>query len=76
MKAAIETAAADAPAVRVRFLGFQNQTQLSRYYHAADLRRLIEQILTPEDEELTPTMKLKRRGVHDRYADAIADLYA
>ena len=37
MKAAIEAAAADVPAVRVRFLGFQNQTRLSRYYHAADL---------------------------------------
>ncbi len=30
----------------------------------------------PDTEVLTPTMKLKRRGVHDRYADAIADLYA
>jgi glycosyltransferase involved in cell wall biosynthesis len=25
------------PSVEVRFLGFRNQTQLSRYYHAADL---------------------------------------
>ena len=37
MKALISAAAADAPSVRVRFLGFQNQTRLSRYYHAADL---------------------------------------
>ena len=37
MKAFMESAAADAPAVRGRFLGFQNQTRLSRYYHAADL---------------------------------------
>src|SRR5262245_22758868 len=29
-----------APRVEVRFLGFQNQTQLSRYYHAADLLAL------------------------------------
>ena len=29
--------AAAAPVVRTRFLGFQNQTRLSRYYHAVDL---------------------------------------
>jgi glycosyltransferase involved in cell wall biosynthesis len=29
--------AGDIPTVKIRFLGFQNQTQLSRYYHAADL---------------------------------------
>ena len=32
--------------------------------------RLIEQILTPEDEELTPTMKLKRTFVNVKYKDA------
>lgn len=37
MKALMQSAAADAPSVRARFLGFQNQTRLSRYYHAADL---------------------------------------
>jgi glycosyltransferase involved in cell wall biosynthesis len=37
MRAQIETLAADTPRVRVHFLGFQNQTRLSRYYHAADL---------------------------------------
>jgi glycosyltransferase involved in cell wall biosynthesis len=37
LKGQMEGLAAAAPAVRVRFLGFQNQTQLSRYYHAADL---------------------------------------
>ena len=30
---------------------------------------LIERQLTPEDEELTPTMKLKRNFVNKRYAD-------
>lgn len=34
---ALVTAAAADPPVEVRFLGFQNQTRLSRFYHAADL---------------------------------------
>src|SRR5260370_13475123 len=38
--------------------------------------RLIEQILTPEDEELTPTMKLKRSLVSRKYKELIDDMYA
>jgi long-chain acyl-CoA synthetase len=38
--------------------------------------RLIEQILTPEDEELTPTMKLKRSLVSRKYKAVIDDMYA
>jgi len=38
--------------------------------------RLIEQILTPEDDELTPTMKLKRTLVNTKYKDVIDDMYA
>jgi len=38
--------------------------------------RLIEQILTPEDEELTPTMKLKRAFVNRKYKDVIDAMYA
>jgi long-chain acyl-CoA synthetase len=30
----------------------------------------------PDSEELTPTSKLKRRGIHTKYAQAIEDLYA
>jgi long-chain acyl-CoA synthetase len=37
--------------------------------------RLIEQQLTPEDEELTPTMKLKRQLVNTKYHDLIEDMY-
>jgi len=37
--------------------------------------RLIEQILTPEDDELTPTMKLKRTFVSVKYKDVIDTMY-
>jgi long-chain acyl-CoA synthetase len=37
--------------------------------------RLIEQILTPEDEELTPTMKLKRSLVNRKYHGLIDGMY-
>ncbi len=36
---------------------------------------LIEQKLTAEDEELTPTMKLKRKLVNDKYKDLIDGMY-
>src|SRR5439155_824621 len=38
--------------------------------------RLIEQILTADDEELTPTMKLKRALVSTKYKDVIDAMYA
>jgi long-chain acyl-CoA synthetase len=38
--------------------------------------RLIEQLLTAEDEELTPTMKLKRTFVNVKFKDLIDGMYA
>ena len=37
--------------------------------------RLIDVLLTAEDEELTPTMKLKRSFVSDKYGDLINSMY-
>jgi long-chain acyl-CoA synthetase len=38
--------------------------------------RLLPVEWTAETEELTPTLKLKRRVVHAKYADVIESLYA
>jgi long-chain acyl-CoA synthetase len=37
--------------------------------------RLLETQLTAEDEELTPTMKLKRSFVQKKYSDLIEGMY-
>jgi len=37
--------------------------------------RLIDVLLTPEDDELTPTMKLKRSFVSDKYRDVVEEMY-
>ncbi|MEL7416608.1 MAG: long-chain fatty acid--CoA ligase, partial [Pseudomonadota bacterium] len=38
--------------------------------------RLIDVLLTAEDDELTPTMKLKRGFVEKKHADLINEMYA
>ncbi|HUN69935.1 MAG TPA: long-chain fatty acid--CoA ligase [Burkholderiales bacterium] len=48
--------------------GFARVEQVKKF-------RLIEQKLTAEDEELTPTMKLKRRLVNDKYKSLIEAMY-
>jgi len=47
---------------------FSTVEQIKKY-------RLIDVLLTPEDEELTPTMKLKRSYVSNKYNDLIEDMY-
>ncbi|MBU3651092.1 MAG: long-chain fatty acid--CoA ligase, partial [Limnohabitans sp.] len=37
--------------------------------------RLLENQLTAEDDELTPTMKLKRKFVEQKYRDMIESMY-
>src|SRR2546423_2391469 len=49
-------------------LNFARVETIKKFY-------LIERVLTPEDEELTPTMKLKRSFVNKRYASEIEAMY-
>ncbi len=37
--------------------------------------RIIDRVLTPDDEEITPTMKLKRKFVHQKFANLIDEMY-
>ena len=52
----------------------QVNTRLARVEQIKDFR-IIAQLLTAEDDELTPTMKLKRKVVATKYADVIATMY-
>jgi long-chain acyl-CoA synthetase len=48
--------------------------KLARVEQVKDFR-IIEDLLTAEDAELTPTMKLKRRAVATKYAALIETMY-
>ncbi|MEY1674302.1 MULTISPECIES: AMP-dependent synthetase/ligase [Gordonia] len=50
-------------------------SQLSRVEQIKRYRLLADEWL-PDSEELTPTMKLKRRGVATKYAEVIEDIYS
>ncbi len=47
---------------------FARVEQIKKFY-------LLENVLTAEDDELTPTMKLKRKFVEKKYASAIEAMY-
>jgi long-chain acyl-CoA synthetase len=49
--------------------GFSSVEQIKKF-------RLIDVLLTAEDEELTPTMKLKRSFVSEKYSELIDSMYA
>lgn len=66
-----------APEIR-RLMGDQVEIVNQRFSRVEAIRKfhLIEELLTTEDEELTPTMKLKRKAVERRYQSAIEEMYA
>jgi long-chain acyl-CoA synthetase len=47
---------------------FARVEQIKKFY-------LLETLLTAEDDELTPTMKLKRKFVEKKYAENIEAMY-
>jgi long-chain acyl-CoA synthetase len=48
-----------------------------RFARAEQIKKftLLGEEWLPDSDELTPTMKLKRRGVHQKYADQIEAMY-
>jgi long-chain acyl-CoA synthetase len=66
-----------APEIR-ELIGREIEAVNANFARAETIKKffLIERQLTPEDEELTPTMKLKRSFVNKRYAAEIDAMYA
>ncbi len=67
---------ARAPAIRALIAAeiARLNPRLARVEQIKDFR-ILEQVLTPEDEELTPTMKLKRKVIARKYAALIDSMY-
>jgi long-chain acyl-CoA synthetase len=65
-----------APEIR-ELIGREIEAVNANFARAETIKKffLIERQLTPEDEELTPTMKLKRSFVNKRYAAEIDAMY-
>lgn len=61
----------------VELIGQQIEAVNRKFARVETIRafRLIDKLLSPEDEELTPTMKLKRGLVNSRYASLIETMY-
>ncbi|MBX3707854.1 MAG: AMP-binding protein [Pseudomonadales bacterium] len=61
----------------IDLIGAEIERVNARFARVETVKRfaLIDQLLDPEDEELTPTMKLKRKVVNEKYAALIETLY-
>lgn len=62
----------------VELIGGEIESVNSKFAQVETIKkfRLIDQLLSPEDEELTPTQKLKRKVVNEKYASLIEEMYA
>ncbi len=61
----------------IKLIGDEIERVNKRFARVEQIKqfRLIETKLTAEDEELTPTMKLKRKLVNEKYKDMIDSMY-
>ncbi len=61
----------------VELIGAEVEKVNARFARVESIKhfRLIETELDPEDEELTPTMKLKRKFVNQKYSALIESMY-
>ena len=77
-KQGLDLAALAADEDVVAQVGEQVEAVNARFSQVEKVKRfaLLGEEWLPDTEVLTPTMKLKRRGVHERYADVIEGLYA
>jgi long-chain acyl-CoA synthetase len=67
---------AEHPDVRVEVEGYVAEAN-QRFSNVEQVKKfaLLGEEWLPDSEELTPTMKLKRRGIHTKYAEVIEELY-
>ena len=69
---------ADAPGRASPRSSARSTRRTPRFSQVEQIKRfdVLDDEWLPDSEELTPTMKLKRRGIHRKYADEIEALYA
>jgi long-chain acyl-CoA synthetase len=67
---------AESPDVKVEVEGYVTEAN-RRFSNVEQVKKfaLLGEEWLPDSEELTPTMKLKRRGIHSKYAEVIESLY-
>jgi long-chain acyl-CoA synthetase len=67
---------AEHPDVRVEVEGYVAEAN-QRFSNVEQVKKfaLLGEEWLPDSEELTPTMKLKRRGIHTKYAEVIEEIY-